>query len=71
MGLSDTGVSEDVLHSLPDDAKNVIFCLAGNTTLQHDMNTAGQYFYPFEMEFCLSAVGLLLSVAKGLWNKGR
>ena len=28
------------------------------------MDTAGQYFYPFEMEFCLSALALLLSMTK-------
>ena len=28
------------------------------------MEKAAQYFYPFEMEFCLSAVGLLAGLTK-------
>ena len=28
------------------------------------MDKAAQYFYPFEMEFCLSAVGLLAGLIK-------
>lgn len=66
MGGKNTGVSEELLHSLPKDATKVMRCLAGNTTVQMDMSSAGQYFYPFEMEFCLTAVGLLLGLLKGM-----
>ena len=39
-------------------------CLIGNSALQLHMDKAAQYFYPFEMEFCLSAVGLLAGLIK-------
>ena len=44
-------------------------CLNSSTHLQENMDTAGQYFYPFEMEFCLSALALLLSMTKPMAKK--
>ena len=39
--------------------QDVSSCLDGNMTLEV---TAELYFYPFEMEFCLTAMGLLFII---------
>ena len=41
-------------------------CKNGTTEIQNHFDKVQTYFYPFEMEFCLSALGVLLSLTKGM-----
>ena len=52
------------IYSAYSESKNVSDCISGQTSLQKKMDKYGQFFYPFEMEFCLAALGLLLGLAK-------
>ena len=58
---SDTEIPDKYVNVL---AKNSTIrkCLQGRTDTQIDMLEAGDYFYPFEMEFCLSTVEPLWSL---------
>jgi len=37
-------------------------CLNGSTELKKSITSVEPYFYPFDMEFCLVAVGMLLTM---------
>mgnify|MGYP001801278633 FL=1 len=46
-------------HITKADYQEVLRCLNDSKTLEETVHNAEPYLYPFEMEFCLTAVGLL------------
>lgn len=58
---SDTEIPDAAVAVLPKDSI-VRKCLQGRTSTQEKMIAAGDYFYPLEMEFCLSSVASLWSL---------
>ena len=53
-----------VLSYLPVGKSEMKDCFVGNSTYQKQLEGESQYFYAFEIEFCLASVGLLLGLAK-------
>lgn len=41
---------------------DVVKCLNSSMSLEETVHHAEQYLYPFEMEYCLTAVGLLFTM---------
>lgn len=60
IGTYQPDIDADVLQLITQ--KDILACYADNSTYQEKSETDSRYFYPFEIEFCLASVGLLLSL---------
>ena len=63
-GTEHLSIDMHVLSYLPVGKSEMKDCFVGNSTYQQQLEGESQYFYAFEIEFCLASVGLLLGLAK-------
>ena len=63
-GTEHLSIDMHVLSYLPIGKSEMKDCFVGNSTYQRQLEGESQYFYAFEIEFCLASVGLLLGLAK-------